>query len=231
MRIWDIDPGYLNRQSLLGEHRELHGIVSILTRGKKGYSRHPETLRWKGLGWALQKRHALLAAEMTLRGYVDRSPVPTRSSRGLWPEEYIDPPGAQYEILRSKYRDRSPGRIPLPVNAQQLWSQHKYSVLARDPQLYRSLGRDVARLRRGSNFSGVAEILCQVLRTKPSAGRLRNALDHMWGYVRSRPPRSTEDVGPWSSVRMLKEIRVRAMGCEEPYISASTALGELAAWI
>jgi len=30
MRLWDINPGYLNRQSLLGEHRELHGIVSIL---------------------------------------------------------------------------------------------------------------------------------------------------------------------------------------------------------
>jgi len=26
MRIWDIDPGFLNAQSLLGEHRELHGI-------------------------------------------------------------------------------------------------------------------------------------------------------------------------------------------------------------
>jgi len=23
MRVWDINPGYLNRQSLLGEHREL----------------------------------------------------------------------------------------------------------------------------------------------------------------------------------------------------------------
>jgi len=35
MRIWDIHPGYLNRQSLLGEHRELHGIFSIIT-NKKG---------------------------------------------------------------------------------------------------------------------------------------------------------------------------------------------------
>ena len=30
MRIWDVNPGYLNRQSLLGEHRELHGIYIIL---------------------------------------------------------------------------------------------------------------------------------------------------------------------------------------------------------
>ena len=29
MRIWDIDPGFLNDKSLLGEHRELHGLMSI----------------------------------------------------------------------------------------------------------------------------------------------------------------------------------------------------------
>ena len=53
MRIWDINPGYLNRQSLLGEHRELHGIVSIILNIKKGYSKHPETIRWVGYGWSL----------------------------------------------------------------------------------------------------------------------------------------------------------------------------------
>ena len=52
MRIWDIHPGYLNNQSLLGEHRELHGIVSILVNKKKGYSQHPETKRWVGYDWA-----------------------------------------------------------------------------------------------------------------------------------------------------------------------------------
>jgi len=63
MRIWDLSPGYLNRDSLLGEHRELHGLYSILVNGKQGYSRHPETLRWAeavgGLGW----RHRELALE------------------------------------------------------------------------------------------------------------------------------------------------------------------------
>ena len=68
MRIWDLNPGYLNRQSLLGEHRELHGIVSILVNKKKGYAKHPETLRWVKHGWALTMRHNLLAAEMSLRG-------------------------------------------------------------------------------------------------------------------------------------------------------------------
>ena len=43
MRIWDLSPGYLNRGSLLGEHRELHGLHSIIVNGKKGYANHPET--------------------------------------------------------------------------------------------------------------------------------------------------------------------------------------------
>ena len=67
MRIWDIDAGFLNDQSLLGEHRELHGIHSIITNHKSGYSRHPETLRWVSHLPALEVRHGLLVEEMLLR--------------------------------------------------------------------------------------------------------------------------------------------------------------------
>jgi hypothetical protein len=57
MRIWDLPPKILCRQHLLAEHRELHAIWSILTKNKKGYSRHPETLRWQGKLKALYERH------------------------------------------------------------------------------------------------------------------------------------------------------------------------------
>jgi len=146
MRIWDVNPGYLNRQSLLGEHRELHAVVSIITNHKKGYAHHPETLRWVEYGWALQKRHQLLAAEMALRGYNDRSPVELHTNHGVWPESYVDLPGQQFEILTIKYRDKEMGRIPLPLTTQQLWSQHKYSVLARDVNAYKILGKNVSAL-------------------------------------------------------------------------------------
>ena len=156
MRIWDINPGYLNDQSLLGEHRELHGIVSILVNGKKGYSRHPETLRWVNHGWALKQRHRLLAAEMALRGFTDKSPVRTRSNHARWPDEYIDHPDKQFQILATKYQDKKPGRIPLPTTAQQLWSQHKYSILARNTRLYKKLGPSVAKIKKTDNFSALA---------------------------------------------------------------------------
>ena len=96
MRIWDVNPGYLNRQSLLGEHRELHAIVSIIQHNKKGYSRHPETLRWHGFGWALSQRHRLLAAEMNLRGFTDRSPAMIKTQPQKWPHVFDKPAHIQF---------------------------------------------------------------------------------------------------------------------------------------
>ena len=63
MSIRDIDPGYLDRQGLLAEHRELHGIVTVLARGNKGNAGRPEISRWSGYGWALRQRHRLLVCE------------------------------------------------------------------------------------------------------------------------------------------------------------------------
>ncbi len=180
MRIWDISPGYLNRQSLLGEHRELHGILSILTNNKKGYSRHPETLRWVGCLQALARRHQQLACEMALRGYKEKSPVLV-TGHEVWPAIYIDEPAVQFELLRAKYVDRESGRIPLPRNAQQLWSQHKYSVLARDVQLYKAIGRETAGGK--ADFAKLARQLSELLRQAPSVGGLKNALQHLWGYL------------------------------------------------
>src|SRR6476661_6457938 len=139
VRIWDVSPGYLNRQSLLGEHRELHGVLSILVEKKIGYSRHPETLRWTRCLSGLAHRHALLTAEMRLRGYTDRTPVVCPRGALRWPLTFVTPPAAQFSLLASKYRGKPPGRIRLPRTVQELWAQHKYSVMARDPSLYRAI--------------------------------------------------------------------------------------------
>src|SRR5690348_6846591 len=78
MRVWDISPKRLCRNHLLGEHRELHAIWSVLVNGKKGYARHPETLRWRGKLKALYSRHDALVREMTVRGYTHQSPLSKR---------------------------------------------------------------------------------------------------------------------------------------------------------
>ena len=103
MRIWDIPPSKLCRNHLLGEHRELHAIWVILTEDKKGYSLHPETLRWKGKLKAMYLRHEKLVREMTKRGYNHNSPLDKtkatgKSTQGL----FVDTPSKQIQILKQK---------------------------------------------------------------------------------------------------------------------------------
>ena len=227
MRIWDISPGYLNRQSLLGEHRELHGIVSVIVNSKKGYARHPETLRWVNCIWALKERHRQLRCEMMLRGYRENSPVEIKEKTGKWPAKYIDDPYRQIQILKQKYKDKECGRIPLPKNAQQLWSHHKYSVLARDPGLYRKLGREVSDMKAGQEFVKQADELTKLLRQVPPPGNLRNALQHMWGYVSQHYISTKDDVDTWSSRKLIREIQILALETREPYLTSSTALSDL----
>ncbi len=231
MRIWDIHPGYLNRQSLLGEHRELHAVVSIIRNKKDGYSKHPETLRWVGHCWALRQRHRILSAEMALRGFTDKSPVVICDGNEAWPGIYIDDPFRQFQILEEKYRAKEPGRIPLPKNAQQLWSQHKYSTLARDPDLYGKLGKDVSTMKPHHDFSALAKMLTELLRSPPSAGGLRNALQHMWGHVSDFPSVPKGQAESWPPFKLLRETQRHALEMEEPYLLSSTALSELMAWI
>ena len=103
MRIWDISPRKLCRNHLLGEHRELHAIWSVLVNGKKGYAQHPETLRWKGRLKALYGRHELLVSEMTARGYRHYSPLARRDATGSAKQTvYVDRPRQQVVILRNK---------------------------------------------------------------------------------------------------------------------------------
>ncbi len=103
MRIWDIPPERLCRKHLLGEHRELHGLWNILTQGKVGYRRHPETRRWEGKLAALYARHGALVAEMARRGYRHASPLDVRLARGSAVQDtYVDEPAEQVRILAGK---------------------------------------------------------------------------------------------------------------------------------
>lgn len=103
MRIWDISPDMLCRNHLLGEHRELHALWSIIINNKKAYSNHPETLRWKGKLKALYLRHEKLVEEMSRRGYNHRSPLDASFATGKdVQDELIDSCEKQVEILKEK---------------------------------------------------------------------------------------------------------------------------------
>jgi len=103
VRIWDLDPHLLCDQHLLGEHRELHAVWSILTTGKSGYAHHPETLRWRGRLAALYARHDAQLAEMDRRGFRHASPLDRRLATGAAEQtELVDSLDAQRARLAAR---------------------------------------------------------------------------------------------------------------------------------
>lgn len=105
MRVWDIHPKHLCWKHLLAEHRELHGLWNILTKhkGKGGYSRHPETLRWMGKQKALYNRHEALVKEFLRRGYTHYTALDKHLATGSRSQRiFINTIKEQRVILRQK---------------------------------------------------------------------------------------------------------------------------------
>jgi hypothetical protein len=103
MRIWDISTEKLCRQHLLGEHRELHAMWVVITQNKKGYSKHPETLRWIGKLKAMYLRHEEQVKEMRQRGYNHQSPLDAKNAIGKSKQDvFVDIPSMQIKILKQK---------------------------------------------------------------------------------------------------------------------------------
>jgi len=103
MRIWDISPKNLCRKHLIAEHGELHSMWSIIVNNKKGFSRHPETMRWRGKLKALYFRHEKLVNEMKRKGYNHNSPIDKKEATGSNIQSvYIDTPKEQRKILKNK---------------------------------------------------------------------------------------------------------------------------------
>jgi hypothetical protein len=93
MRMWMVDPSWMCRDHLLGEHRELHMIVGTINKGTDltGYLDN-------GLLEVhnLRARHEALVAEMSLRGYFHTSPLKEFQVRTAG---RIDPDESSAELL------------------------------------------------------------------------------------------------------------------------------------
>jgi hypothetical protein len=103
MRIWDIPVEKLCRNHLLGEHRELHAMWVVITQNKKGYSKHPETIRWIGKLKAMYLRHGEQVKEMRYSGYNHQSPLDIKNATGKSKQDvFVDIPSIQIQILKQK---------------------------------------------------------------------------------------------------------------------------------
>lgn len=185
MRVWDIHPGFLNRQSLLGEHREIHAIHTVLTQGKKGYSRHPETLRWRDHLAALWFRHEEVVAEMRLRGFNHFSPLPAPQTEIIWPSVFIDAPERQFALLAEKYTLKEQGRIPLPANVEELLASHAHALTG-------SQRRDFEILAdTPEGFAALAGALVLLLRQKARAATSNDSPPLAGYYSAQKASRTT----------------------------------------
>lgn len=73
MRMWLVDPAYMCRKHLLGEHVELHMLVATIQKRKcslQGYVDNKLIDTTK-----IQHRHNELVEEMKKRGYNHKSPL------------------------------------------------------------------------------------------------------------------------------------------------------------
>ena len=169
---------------------------------------------------------------MKFRGLKQEYPevaIQQKDNKYSWPALHGSP-AQQLGSWGTTPVETSTARIPLPRNSQQLWAQHKYSILARDVNLYRELGPAVSAMRTGNNFSDLANQLTLALRIQPDSGGIQNALQHMWGYVSDDAEPKSKITG-WSLRKLSQEIQEGAVLHGKKYLMHSTALTELETWL
>ncbi len=138
---------------------------------------------------------------------------------------------SEMKFLRDTYTKSTAGRLKIPKNTQELWAQHKYSIMARDYNLYKSIGIRVGKNKNPFYIDELLYLLSKELRTIPKEGGIRNALQHMWGYISKYSMIKKSEVNNLSLTSLYHEIRKHTLARKQEYLMQQTALSELEMWI
>ncbi len=133
----------------------------------------------------------------------------------------------EFYILNDRYKEKN-GRIYLPNNAQDLWRQHKYAIMARNINLYKEIGK---RVSSENCFDELTDILVYELRKRPKKSGIFNALQHMWGYISEYSEIKKIDVNSLSLYELFLEVQQSTLKSKESYLSQQVALSEFEIWI
>lgn len=220
--VFDVDAGLLDDELLAEQMRLLMGLVSK----DRKESGTPTPLAWQGHEDALSLRLNQLMEEMTLRGHACPDRVVVTDEAILWPSLAPQVLSDQLEYLRARAREGERARIRLPRNDHELWATYKYSILARNTQAYQAFGQRVAA--RSIPLDQLWLSMVNASRIAPSRGGIRNALQHMWGYVSGQ---STLNPQTDDLAGLARDIQVLSAQHQVSYLLNSTALGELRAWL
>ena len=238
MRVWDLHPGYLSRQNLLGQHAEIHALYSVITGGKKGYALHPETRRWQERPDLLRRAHDLTVMEMELRGFNHKSPCGQGALPDLpkgWGQalSYVDTPLEQIVILEQKNREKGRcGRIPLPKNGYEYWAHHKYSVMARGYNHYKDIQAYLRPIKSCSlqETGGLIAVIAVIMDKPVTYPALTNVVDHLWGYLKreaSGPEREPYlNRGPEDLPSLVRYFYALAVKYNRTYLMHSTIFAD-----
>jgi len=91
--MWKVDPRWMCRKHLLGEHVEMHMFYGTI---KKGISIEGYVVTGLVETWEIKARHDELALEMERRGYNHASPM---LEFEVVPEGYIDVAESTRELI------------------------------------------------------------------------------------------------------------------------------------
>ncbi len=138
---------------------------------------------------------------------------------------------SEIKFLREKYIKTEGGRLIIPKNTQELWAQHKYSIMARDYNLYKSIGIKVGRNKNPFYFDDLLYLLSKELRVIPKKSGILNTLQHMWGYISKYSSIKKSEVNNLSLASLFFEIQQCTLLSKQEYLIQQTALSELEMWI
>ncbi len=210
MTIWQISPAYFSSADLTTEYQELMKCTD-----KNQFVKH---------------RLQLIDAELKLRALFNAHYWQNSSAKlqGVCCPDSIE---QQYKTLKNAYQKKNFARIALPKNAVALWTHHKYAIMARSIELYKSIGKQVAHNKSPQYFATLCQTMSDELIKKPSNGAILNVLQHMWGYIAELSDINKSDVSALSLSELLSEIQKCTITSNQPYLIKQVALSELAIWL
>ncbi|MBW8191550.1 pyrimidine dimer DNA glycosylase/endonuclease V [Neiella marina] len=225
MKIWDCYPAYLTQPLLVAEHREIHGLLQIVERGKSlAKTADPHIANWLAHPGALATRHEQLVEEMSLRDIEHKSPVAVQAGAVLWPKVSGDIGiGIQFEQLAAMGND---ARLLSPKKPDDLLQQNALSIMARDPSLYKFL--------QAENQNGRLKLIelqrevTEVIRRPVNLEFLERVVATMWRYCEQAPEAFTFSSRSKDPMRRLKAIQFLASKYKWPELWQTTALTDLA---
>ena len=107
--MWNINPRFMCRKHLLGEHVEMHMFIGTLRKAKKRHGKDAMARRRAVAGYIekglvelhnIEKRHAELVKEMKRRGFRHKSEITQEDMRFVWKEGKVDEMTNRVELAR-----------------------------------------------------------------------------------------------------------------------------------